>query len=69
LAEAGACQPILGLTVSLTVILLLVLFLPFVSRKVEENLEPFFLVMGIVGVAVNYYYGQINQECTSRRGL
>jgi len=62
LVEAGACQPILGLTVSLTIILLLVLFLPFISRKVEENLEPFFLVMGIVGVAVNYYYGQINQE-------
>jgi predicted cation transporter len=31
----------------LTVILLLVLTLPFMIKKVEENLEPFLFVMGI----------------------
>jgi len=31
----------------LLIILILVLILPFRVRKVEENLEPFFLIMGI----------------------
>ncbi len=62
MVEAATCTPIMGLTVSLTAILLAVLILPFISHKIEENLEPFFLVMGIIGVAVNYYYGQIHGE-------
>lgn len=62
MSEAAACQVIPGLTASLILILLLVLFLPFISKKVEENLEPFFLLMGVIGVAANYYYGQMNVE-------
>jgi len=54
--EAAGCEFIPGLLASLVTILLLVLFLPFKSKKVEENLEPFFLLMGIIGVLVNYYY-------------
>jgi predicted cation transporter len=45
------------LTAALGLILVLVLVLPFVSRKIEENLEPFFLVMGLTGVAINWAYG------------
>ncbi len=56
----GECQVIPLLTISLLAILLAVLFLPFISRKIEENLEPFFLVMGLIGVAVNYHFGQIS---------
>jgi predicted cation transporter len=52
-------EPILGVTLGLTVILLLVLILPFKVKKVEENLEPFFFVMGLAAVALNYYYGII----------
>ncbi len=37
----------------LFVILLLVLILPFRVRKVEENLEPFFLIMGIAAVTIS----------------
>ena len=55
-------EPIMGLTAALTAILIAVLVLPFVSRKVEENLEPFFLAMGIVGVIINYYYGMLDGE-------
>ena len=54
--------PITGLSVGLVSLLLLVLILPFVSKKIEENLEPFFLGMGIIGVALNYYYGTITRE-------
>ncbi len=41
---------------------MLVLILPFVSKKVEHNLEPFFLLMGLLGVGLNYYYHTINHE-------
>ncbi len=37
----------------LFIILLLVLILPFRVRKVEENLEPFFLIMGIAAVTLS----------------
>jgi len=59
---AASCQPVMGLTLSLVGILFLVLFLPFISHKIEENLEPFFLVMGLLGIAVNYYFGQTTPE-------
>lgn len=55
-------EPILGLTVSLVTILILVLALPFISKKIEENLEPFFLLMGIIGVAINYHYNLLTHE-------
>ncbi|NHW89167.1 MAG: DUF1646 family protein [Archaeoglobales archaeon] len=40
-------------TIALFIILFLVLILPFRVKKVEENLEPFFLVMGIIAVTVS----------------
>ncbi|MFN3384113.1 MAG: DUF1646 family protein [Archaeoglobaceae archaeon] len=39
----------------LFVLLSLVLILPFRVKKVEENLEPFFLVMGIATVTVTHF--------------
>lgn len=39
----------------LFILLGLVLILPFKVKKVEENLEPFFLVMGIVVVTVTHF--------------
>ena len=57
--SAVSCTTIPGLLASLVIILLLVLFLPFKSKKVEENFEPFFLIMGLIGISVNYYYKTI----------
>ncbi len=37
----------------LFIVLALVLILPFRVKKVEENLEPFFLVMGILAVSIS----------------
>ena len=62
MVEHVAGDPILGLSAGLTAILLAVLFLPFVSRTIEENLEPFFLVMGIAAVFMNLYYGLVDLE-------
>ncbi|MEB3816466.1 MAG: DUF1646 domain-containing protein [Desulfurococcales archaeon] len=50
------------LTAALGFLLVLVLVLPFISRKIEENLEPFFLAMGITGVIINTAYGVFNSE-------
>jgi predicted cation transporter len=41
------------MTVSLFVILLFVLFLPFLVRKVEENLEIFLFAMGLLAVTAS----------------
>jgi predicted cation transporter len=41
------------MTVSLFAILLLVLFLPFLVRKVEENLELFLFAMGLLAVTAS----------------
>ncbi|MEB3766105.1 MAG: DUF1646 family protein [Desulfurococcales archaeon] len=60
--ESTVGEPILGLTLGLFAILFLVLFLPFISKKIEENLEPFFLLMGLLGVTLNYHYDIINHE-------
>lgn len=46
-------EPVLHIAVGLFTIFLLVLILPFISRKVEENLEPFFLVMGVLAVTIS----------------
>ncbi len=42
----------------LFVVLALVLILPFRVKKVEENLEPFFLIMGIVAVTISNLWSQ-----------
>ncbi len=46
-------EPVMHIAIGLFAILILVLVLPFTSRKVEENLEPFFLVMGILAVTIS----------------
>ncbi len=46
-------EPVMHITIGLTVILLLVLILPFRVKKIEENLEPFFLVMGICAATIS----------------
>ncbi|ABM80870.1 DUF1646 family protein [Hyperthermus butylicus] len=50
-------EPVMSVVAVLGAILGMVLVLPMVSRKVEENLEPFFLVMGIVGSIAIYLAG------------
>lgn len=57
-AASVICQPIPGLTITLTIILFLVLFLPFKFHKIEKNLEPFFLIMGIIAITANYAFGE-----------
>ncbi|GAB6148289.1 DUF1646 family protein [Stetteria hydrogenophila] len=52
-------NPQLGVVAGLGLILLLVLFLPFKSSKVERNLEPFFLVMGLLALAIDIATGVI----------
>lgn len=46
-------EPVMHIAIGLFAIFILVLILPFKSRKVEENLEPFFLVMGILAVTIS----------------
>ncbi len=46
-------EPVLYMVVGLAVVVLSVLILPFTVRKVEENLEPFFLAMGVIAVAIS----------------
>jgi predicted cation transporter len=46
-------EPNLLIVLGLIIILVLVLILPFRVKKIEENLEPFFLVMGIIAVTIS----------------
>lgn len=46
-------EPVLYIVAGLAVILLLVFILPFRVHLVEQNLEPFFLVMGILAVTIS----------------
>ena len=39
-------EPVLTIVFSLSAAALMVLVLPFKVKKIEENLDPFFLVMG-----------------------
>ncbi len=50
-------EPIPTVVGGLLAILIAVLVLPLVWKKVEENLEPFFLVMGLVGFTLIYLTG------------
>lgn len=45
-------EPVFLIVIGLCLIVLMVLLLPFLSRKVEENLELFFLIMGVFAVSV-----------------
>jgi len=46
-------QPVIAVTVGLSLIILAVLILPFVVKRVEENLELFFLIMGVCAVSIS----------------
>ena len=46
-------EPVLYMVIGLSVVVLSVLILPFRVKKIEQNLEPFFLVMGIIAVTVS----------------
>jgi len=46
-------QPVAYIVVGLALVGLGVLVLPFVVKKIEEHLEPFFLVMGLVSVTIS----------------
>lgn len=46
-------EPQMPITIGLFAILTLVLVLPFLVKKVEENLEPFFFVMGAASLTVS----------------
>jgi len=45
--------PVPGIVLGLCVVALLVLILPFIIKKIEENLEPFFLVMAVLAVTIS----------------
>ena len=46
-------EPVLHIAIGLIAIFILVLILPFKVKIVEENLEPFFLIMGILAVTIS----------------
>jgi predicted cation transporter len=47
-----ADEPVLPIVIGLCLVVLLVLILPFITKKVEENLELFFLIMGVCAVTI-----------------
>jgi len=55
-------EPVTSVVAVLGAILGAVLFLPMLSRKIEENLEPFFFAMGVVGVSALYATGLLSPE-------
>ena len=46
-------EPVLYMVIGLSVVVLAVLVLPFRVKKIEQNLEPFFLVMGVIAVTIS----------------
>jgi predicted cation transporter len=46
-------EPVAYIVIGLATVVLLVLILPFMSKKVERNLEPFFMAMGIIAVTIS----------------
>lgn len=46
-------EPVLYMAIGLILVTLTVLILPFKIKKIEENLEPFFLLMGIIAVSIS----------------
>ena len=46
-------EPVLPIVLGLTLITLMVLTLPFIFKRVEENLEAFFFIMGVLSVTVS----------------
>src|SRR4030042_4620320 len=50
-------DPVLYMVAGLSAIALMVLVLPFKVKRIEHNLEPFFLVMGIIAVSISQLWG------------
>lgn len=50
-------EPVLYIVIGLVAVALLVLALPFRVKRIEENLESFFLVMGIIAVSISGLWG------------
>ena len=48
----------MAITVGLCLVILAVLILPFIVKKVEENLELFFLIMGVGAVSISGLWSQ-----------
>ena len=46
-------QPVLGTVLGLAAVAASILILPFLSRKIEENLEPFFLAAGTAALTIS----------------
>jgi len=46
-------EPVLYMVAGLIAVAVVVLVLPFTVKKIEQNLEPFFLVMGVIAVSVS----------------
>ena len=46
-------EPVLYTVAGLVAVVVVVMVLPFTVKKIEENLEPFFLVMGVVSVSIS----------------
>jgi len=46
-------EPVMSVAAGLFAIFALVLILPFKVKKVEQNLEPFFLIMGVAAVTIS----------------
>ncbi len=46
-------EPILYVVIGLVTIVLMVLILPFRVKRIEQNLEPFFLVMGVIAITIS----------------
>jgi len=49
-------EPIAYMVIGLSIVVLSVLILPFGVKKIEENLEPFFLAMGIIAVTISGFW-------------
>jgi predicted cation transporter len=54
-------EPVLHMVIGLSIVVLTVLVLPFRVKKIEQNLEPFFLLMGVIAVTIS---GLWNWELT-----
>jgi predicted cation transporter len=46
-------HPVPTVTIGLAAVALSLLILPFLSRKIEDNLEPFFLAAGVAAMTVS----------------
>jgi predicted cation transporter len=54
--EQMPAEPVFYIVAGLVIVTLMVLFLPFLVRIVEHNLEIFFLIMGILAVTISGFW-------------